>query len=140
MERATQQTSSSSAQPGAAHFNPGSELAAKVPADGYVVLSNHQSSVASMVGAIRVTQARDPNTWERHDHGDEILVLLSGACKMVLREAGGRISVRALSSGDVLLIPRGVAHRAMLQTAEAQLLFVTPRTGTREWSDETEVG
>lgn len=139
MERATHQTYHSSTQPNAAHFNPSSALTAQVPADGYAVLGKYQSGVTSMVGVIRVTAARDHDTWERHDHGDEVLVLLSGACTMILRDAEGHTIRRPLSNGDVLIIPRGVAHRATLQTAEAQLLFITPQTGTQEWSDAREV-
>jgi len=118
-----------------AHFNPRSRLAADMPTDGCVVLREHQASVPSVVGAIRVTNARG-NIWERHDHGDEVLVLLSGAATMTLRDADGATTDRPLSPSDVLVIPRGVAHRATLHTNEVQALFVTPRTGTVEWADD----
>src|SRR5262249_27915360 len=83
-----------------------------------LVLGHHQASVPSMVGAIRVSKARDGNTWERHDHGDEVLVVLSGAATMTLRDAEGRTTEWPLSTGDVLVIPRGVAHHATLHTDE----------------------
>ena len=106
-----------------------------MPGDGYLDLGEHRSTVANRVGVIRVTQARGAGAWERHDHGDEVLILLAGAVTMTLRDADGRTEDHAMSNGDVLIIPRGVAHHATLHTAEVQVLFVTPRTGTREWSD-----
>jgi len=133
-------TSSSTVhQPRGSRFNPRSQLGSNMPADGYLDLGDHHSGVVSMVGAIRVTQALGSGTWERHDHGDEVLVLLSGSATMTLRDADGRTEDHALSDGDVLIIPRGIAHHATLHTPEVQVLFVTPRTGTREWSDATEV-
>jgi quercetin dioxygenase-like cupin family protein len=136
MEEATHRTASASAQAPGKHFNARAQLGSLVPTEGYRVLGNHQSGVPSMVGVIRVTKARNPNAWERHDHGDEVLVLLSGACTMTLRDGEGRITERSLSPGDVLIVPSGVAHHATLHTDEIQALFVTPGSGTKEWSDD----
>lgn len=132
MERDTLQSQRSKAAP-CAHFNPSAQLASRVPVEGHVVLGELESSVPSMVGVIRVTRAHDPNTWERHDHGDELLVLLSGSCTMTLRDAAGRSQEHVLSVGDALLIPRGVSHCGMPHGDEVQVLFVTPRTGSSEW-------
>jgi quercetin dioxygenase-like cupin family protein len=134
MEDTTRQSTPSQTQAHGTLFNPTSRLASDMPTDGYLVLGDHRSSVANMVGAIRVTQARDPGAWERHDHGDEVLVVLSGACTATLRDAEGRTAERSMSKGDVLIIPRGVAHHFTLHTDEVQALFVTPQTGTTEWS------
>ena len=90
-----------------------------------------------MVGAIRVSKARDSSAWERHDHGDELLVLLSGTLTMTLRDAEGRTSECPMARGDVLLIPMGVAHHATLHTDQVELLFVTPRTGTTDWAESS---
>jgi quercetin dioxygenase-like cupin family protein len=116
-------------------FNPISRLSSDMPTAGYLVLGDYRSNVASMVGAIRVSKARDTGDWERHDHGDEVLVVLSGACTATLRDAEGRTTERSMSKGDVLIIPRGVAHHFTLHTDEVEALFVTPETGTKEWSD-----
>src|SRR5262249_28141330 len=112
MEPATNRSSPAAEQTLGTPFNPRSRLAADMPTDGCLVLGHHQASVPSMVGAIRVSKARDGNTWERHDHGDEVLVVLSGAATMTLRDAEGRTTEWPLSTGDVLVIPRGVAHHA----------------------------
>jgi mannose-6-phosphate isomerase-like protein (cupin superfamily) len=122
-------------QPLGTHFNPRLRLETDMRTDGNVVLSDYRSSAPSMIGAIRVTRARNSNFWERHDHGDEVLVLLSGACTMTLRDAEGRTTERPMSPGDVLVIPKGMAHHGTLHTDEVQVLFVTPRTGTKEWSE-----
>jgi quercetin dioxygenase-like cupin family protein len=106
-----------------------------MPTDGCLILGNYACAVTSMVGAIRVSTARDPHAWERHDDGDEVLVLLSGACTMTLRDAEGRTTDYLLSKGDVLIIPSGVAHHATLHTDEVEVLFVTPQTGSKEWSE-----
>ncbi len=117
------------------HFNPRSKLSVDVPGAGYLALGDYQASVSSMVGVIRVDNTRDSNAWERHDHGDELLILLAGSLTMTLRDAEGRTTEQSMSMGDVLIIPSGAAHRARLHTDEVQLLFVTPRTGTKEWLD-----
>jgi quercetin dioxygenase-like cupin family protein len=131
MENTTQQ----SPQTLGTLFNPTSRLSSDMPTDGYLVLGDYQSSVASMVGAIRVSEARATGTWERHDHGDEVLVVLSGACTATLRDAEGRTAERSMSKGDVLIIPRGVAHHFIVHSDQVEALFVTPQTGTKEWSD-----
>jgi mannose-6-phosphate isomerase-like protein (cupin superfamily) len=136
MEDTTQRSTSSQTQPHGTPFNAISQIASEVPCDGYLVLGHYRSSVASMVGAIRVTRARVSGAWERHDHGDEVLVVLSGACTATLRDAEGRVTERSLSTGDVLIVPSGVAHHFTLHTDEVRALFVTPSTGTVEWSDD----
>src|SRR5262245_44741326 len=90
MEDTTQQSASSQTQTHGTLFNPTSRLTSDMT-DGNLPLGDHQSSVASMVGAIRVKRARDP---------------------------------------------RAVAHHFTLHTGEVQALFVTPQTGTKEWSDD----
>lgn len=116
-------------------FNPQSRLAAEMPGTGHLVLANYEANVPSMVGAIRVRQPHDPNAWERHDHGDEVLAVISGSCTATLRDAQGHTITRDITSGDVLVIPKGVAHSFKLHSDEVQVLFVTPETGTEEWTD-----
>jgi quercetin dioxygenase-like cupin family protein len=88
----------------------------------------------AMVGVIRIAAGR-PRGWERHDGGDELLVVVAGRFTMALRPAGAAEQHHDLGPGDTLLIPRGVAHSGVLHTPEIQLLFVTPREGTVEWTE-----
>jgi len=134
MEHSTKQSLAVAEQSLGTQFNPASRLTTEMPTDGCLVLGDHTSSVPSIVGAIRVTKTRDRSAWERHDHGDEVLVLLSGAATMTLRDREGRTTERSLLEGDVLIIPSGVAHHATLHTDEVRVLFVTPRTGSKVWS------
>jgi len=76
--------------------------------------------------------------WERHDGGDELLVLMAGRCTVTVRRSDGRQTVHDAGHGDVLLIPKGAADSFALQTPEVQVLFVTPREGNTTWSDTTD--
>jgi oxalate decarboxylase/phosphoglucose isomerase-like protein (cupin superfamily) len=135
MEHATDRATPPLTRARGTYFNPTSQLGLDMPAAGYLDLADYQSRVPSRVGAIRVCNAGPQAAWERHDLGDELLVLLSGSFTMTLRDAEGRTIERPMSRGDVLVIPTGVAHHATLHTDEVQLLFITPRAGTKEWSE-----
>jgi mannose-6-phosphate isomerase-like protein (cupin superfamily) len=83
-----------------------------------------------VVGAVHGREASDfhPDECEMHPHGDELLCLLSGVIDVVLEEPSAERTV-ALRAGQVFVVPRGVWHRLVLR-APADLLFVTPPTGT----------
>lgn len=99
-----------------------------------VIFGDFDSDVPVMVGALAVNKARPP-AWGRHDHGDEVLFVLSGHFTMALRDSHGELTRHEAKAGDMLLIPKGSAHMGTLHTETAEVLFLTPRTGTREWSD-----
>jgi quercetin dioxygenase-like cupin family protein len=92
----------------------------------------------AMLGVIRIAMEGTEGFWERHDGGDELLVLVSGRMTMTLRPASGPDQVHELGEGDALLIPSGVAHSARLHTPEVHLLFVTPREGNAAWTEHPE--
>lgn len=64
-----------------------------------------------MVGVVRISAAE--GLWEQHNGGDEILVVLQGRAEFTLRhfDATEMISAKA---GDILHIPKGVAHSAKI--------------------------
>jgi oxalate decarboxylase/phosphoglucose isomerase-like protein (cupin superfamily) len=72
-------------------------------------------------------------TWEIHPHGDEIVVLLSGAAEFVLDEAGGHRRVRLATAGQYVIVPKATWHTAKI-AQPATLLFVTPGEGTQNRS------
>jgi quercetin dioxygenase-like cupin family protein len=76
--------------------------------------------------------------WERHDGGDELLVPIMGSFTVTLRRAGSDDQIHHAGPGEVVLIPRGVAHSFKLHAPEVQLLFVTPRHRNTGWSDTGE--
>jgi len=72
---------------------------------------------------------KDWPTWEIHPHGDEIVVLLSGAADMVLDENGAHRVATLARSGEYVIVPKGTWHTARI-AAPTSLLFMTPGQGT----------
>ena len=115
-------------------LDPAHALAATARVNAPIFLGELASDVPLLVGALAVDRTR-PRTWERHDHGDELLLVLSGRVTMTLRAPDGAVERLEAQPGDVLLIPQGSAHRGELCSDTASVLFLTPRSGTREWAD-----
>jgi mannose-6-phosphate isomerase-like protein (cupin superfamily) len=84
-----------------------------------------------IVGAKRARDAGDlhPNEQEMHPHGDELLLLLSGALDVILDLPEGERTV-SLRAGGACLVPRGVWHRLTLHQP-SDFVFVTPPYGTQ---------
>jgi mannose-6-phosphate isomerase-like protein (cupin superfamily) len=80
------------------------------------------------VGAFRAETDRDvhADVWERHARWQEILVVLSGALRVYLRDEG---HVATLTAGRSFLVPPGRWHRLAVEEPGA-LLSITPRAGT----------
>ena len=72
--------------------------------------------------------------WERHPAGDEIVVLISGAARMILRRADGDEAITLGRAGDFLIVPRNTWHTAEL-SEPTRMLFVTPGEGTDHTDD-----
>jgi quercetin dioxygenase-like cupin family protein len=87
----------------------------------------------AMIGVMRADGSVG-GRWERHDGGDELLVLMAGRCTVTVRRSDGRQTVHHAEHGDVRLIPKSAAHSFTLHTPEVQVLFVTPRDGNSTWS------
>ena len=68
--------------------------------------------------------------WEIHPHGDEIVMLLSGAVTFVLEREDGEERIALSGQGQYLIVPKGVWHTAEV-TEKAKVLFVTPGEGTQ---------
>ena len=72
----------------------------------------------------------DWSNWERHPHGDELVILLSGQAVLILQTEEGDTSITLNQRGEYVLVPRNVWHRA--KTAHlCTLLFITPGEGTQ---------
>lgn len=66
--------------------------------------------------------------WECHPAGEELIVMLSGACTLILETAAGETRTH-LEAGKAVLVPTGVWHRMeILEPGEA--LFVTEGEGS----------
>jgi hypothetical protein len=80
-----------------------------------------------LMGAIRM--AKDPDHWEMHPDGDEIIILLSGSMDVILCEADKHRVVSLRDSG-VCIVPRSTWHRQTV-LSPCEFIFVTPAKGTQ---------
>lgn len=87
-----------------------------------------------MVGVVKISAA--DGFWERHDGGDEILVILQGRMDFTLRYLDTTETL-SVDAGDILHIPQGVAHGAKIYE-EAHILFFTPKEGNVSWTEGEE--
>lgn len=79
--------------------------------------------------AMVLPMAEDFAHWERHPAGEELIVMLSGACLLIIETEAGETRTR-LEAGKAVLVPTGAWHRAeILEPGEA--LFVTEGEGTQ---------
>jgi mannose-6-phosphate isomerase-like protein (cupin superfamily) len=99
------------------------------------ILADFDADGAVMVGVARLSRDTIHGLWERHDGGDEILVVIRGRLTATFREAREDRQLAA-GAGDVILIPRGVPHSFAITSDEVELLFLTPRSGNTGWSDD----
>lgn len=69
--------------------------------------------------------------WERHPVGDEVLCLLDGRVRVLLRppRRGDDAPVLELSAGQMLVVPRGCWHR-LEAVQPGRLMFITPARGS----------
>lgn len=72
----------------------------------------------------------DWSSWEMHPHGDELVLLLSGAATFVLEQDGEQTSCALDSPGSFVIVPCGTWHTAKTRSG-ASLLFITPGRGTQ---------
>lgn len=68
-------------------------------------------------------------TWEMHPHGDEFVLLLSGATDFVFWRDGLEEVIRVEQVGAYVVVPRGVWHTARPVTPTT-MLFITTGEGT----------
>jgi len=66
--------------------------------------------------------------WERHPHGDEVILALSGSVVFVIESAEGEAERVELLAPEHLVIPAGRWHRGL--DGEAELVALTAGRGT----------
>lgn len=115
---------------------PLADLLAATPHDRPQHLFDHRVDGDMMVGLARLRAADVAGLWERHDGGDELLFLIAGELTVRLRSADAADETRVLGAGEMIRIPRGVAHSFVVHTPELALVFVTPRDRNSGWSDD----
>lgn len=68
---------------------------------------------------------RNWSTWEVHPAGDEIVVLLSGQCQLIIKHNDHNQSIELNHSGEYPVVPKGLWHKALTEVA-THMLFITP--------------
>ncbi|MDC0672718.1 hypothetical protein [Nannocystis radixulma] len=85
------------------------------------------------VGVVARGQGASDGAWERHDGGDELLVIMRGRAIFTITRLDGATEVVEVGPAQALLIPRGAAHTATVLD-EVHVFFVSPSEGNHEWS------
>jgi mannose-6-phosphate isomerase-like protein (cupin superfamily) len=67
---------------------------------------------------VKLAKFKGPFVWHRHEHEDELFLVVRGRFRMELR--GGDIELEA---GELLIVPRGVEHRPVADEEVEVLLF-----------------
>ncbi|XXX78428.1 cupin domain-containing protein [Sorangium sp. So ce134] len=98
------------------------------------ILGSYSASGPCMVGALTVPADSNDGSWERHDGGDELIVILRGRATFTIRLPDGTTEVAEVGPGQALLIPRGAAHSGHV-AEDVQVFFVTPSDGNVTWTD-----
>ena len=76
-----------------------------------------------------IDSATDWDSWERHPHGAEFILQLSGELELILDEDGKETSI-LLRQQDFAIVPPGVWHTANVPEPGAAL-YITPGEGTQ---------
>jgi len=79
--------------------------------------------------AVKVVKVEGEFVWHAHENADELFLVRSGELRVEFRE---REDV-TLAAGELLVVPRGVAHRPVAD-AEVEILLFEP-SGTTNTGD-----
>ncbi|XYH93549.1 cupin domain-containing protein [Sorangium sp. So ce1128] len=102
------------------------------------ILGSYAAGGPCMVGVTTRAAGSTDGFWERHDGGDELLVILRGRATFTINLPDGTTEVAEVGPGQALLIPRGAAHSGRVAD-DVHVLFVTPGDGNSMWH-EAEAG
>ncbi|WP_437499030.1 cupin domain-containing protein [Sorangium sp. So ce1099] len=98
------------------------------------LLGSYTAGGPCMVGVTTKAAGSTDGFWERHDGGDELLVVLRGRATFTIALPDGATEVTDVGPGQALLIPRGAAHSARVAD-DVHVFFVTPGDGNSTWRD-----
>ena len=76
--------------------------------------------------------------WERHTGGDELLLVFAGESQLTVIE-GGRSNRRTITTGQLVIVPRGCWHRNHAPLG-VTMLYITPREGNQHSWQEPDPG
>lgn len=61
--------------------------------------------------------------WHKHEHEDELFLVVQGSFRMEYRGADGGETALALEEGQFVVVPRGMEHRPVAEEEVSVLLF-----------------
>jgi len=67
---------------------------------------------------VKLVKFQGPFVWHKHDHEDELFLVVRGELSIEFRE-----ETVSLSEGEFLIVPRGVEHRPVAEREVHVLLF-----------------
>lgn len=70
---------------------------------------------------VKLAKLQGEFVWHKHDHEDELFLVLHGRLRMELRD-----DTLTLEPGEMVVIPKGVEHRPVAEE-EVHLLLVEPK-------------
>ena len=76
--------------------------------------------------------------WERHNGGDELLLVLAGASNLSVLE-DGEVHTRQIAAGSLVVVPQGHWHSNDAPDG-VTMLYLTPRDGNEHSPTRPEVG
>lgn len=84
---------------------------------------------------VKIVKAQGTFEWHKHDHEDEMFLVIKGAFNMELRD-----KTIPIKEGEFIVIPKGVEHRPVAEHEVQIMLFepaTTVNTGENDASDLT---
>jgi mannose-6-phosphate isomerase-like protein (cupin superfamily) len=78
---------------------------------------------ADTVGIGRYVPGSSP--WERHNNGDELLLVTDGEVQIEILDLDGSSRVELLREGNLFVVPRGLWHQ-LTASAHVNILYISP--------------
>jgi mannose-6-phosphate isomerase-like protein (cupin superfamily) len=73
---------------------------------------------------VKIAKLKGDLVWHKHDHEDELFIVLEGTLMMDFREKATVIT----RPGEILIVPKGVEHRPWTNNEEVKIILVEPKT------------
>ena len=72
---------------------------------------------------IKIVKVKGELIWHKHDHEDELFIVLEGTLMMDFRD-----KTIATKPGEILVVPKGVEHKPWTRNEEVKIMLVEPKT------------
>jgi mannose-6-phosphate isomerase-like protein (cupin superfamily) len=94
------------------------ESAERGPQDYYARVADYRN------GGVFVSHFAGTGEWERHPHGDELVMVMEGEADLFLIQ-DGKERRESLKAGELIVVPENTWHR--FETSGVKIMTVTPR-------------